>query len=208
MLGDWSSEGRRRWLQAAAAGRWEDSRGLDVPAAAADVRALVGGFGEGEVAVEFEWLGHPLVFVGARRPAGELAGTLEDAAARLGQSGSADPALALEHLAGGAPSEIDHVELGAANAWRSVGPLRLWTRGEDPQAGRVAALLAERPELRVCAAPVALEVSFRQPRSCWIGREVSDPAGDGHVVDVARVEALLQRLFPAVSRVPPAPRGA
>jgi hypothetical protein len=182
-------------MQAAADGRWEDSRGIDLPAAPGAVRALVREAGAGDVAVEYEWLGRPLVFVGARRAPGEER-AFEEAALAVADACPDDPAVALAGLAGGTPSDLAHIELGAANAWQSVGPLRLWTQGEPPFAGDAGALLAERPDLRACPKPVALEVAFGGPRACWIGREVSRPAGDGHVADAAAIEALLRRLFP------------
>lgn len=194
MLDGWDAGGRRTWAQVAAGGRWEDSRGLDAPASPGDVRSLVREAGAGDVAVEFEWLGHPLVFVGARRARDE-ARAFEDAAAAVAAASPSDPAVALAGLAGEMPSEVVHLELGAANAWQSVGPLRLWTRGEAPFAGDVGALLDARPDLCTCVAPVVLEVAFGGPRESWIGREVSRPAGDGHAADGDLLDALLRRLF-------------
>lgn len=147
--------------------------------------------------MEFEWLGHPLVFVGARRAqdGDDEASAFEAAAAGLAGTPPSDPLEALARLAGGSPGLPDHFELGAANAWRSVGPLRLWSRGGEPPLGRVGPLLDGRPDLRACSAPVALAVGFEQPRSCWIGRELSRPDGDRHLVDAAAVEAVLAGLF-------------
>jgi hypothetical protein len=131
LLGGWSAAGRARVLQAAVDGRWEASRSVAVPADESSARALVRDAGpdDADVAVEFEWLGHPLVFVGARRAGDPAAFTAGVVAVAAGDS--ADPLVALAALAGGPPEELDHLELGAANAWRSVGPLRLWTRGDD-----------------------------------------------------------------------------
>jgi hypothetical protein len=196
LLDGWSAAERGRIVQAAPDGRWEDARSLAVPAEAAEVRALIAGVGGpgADVAVEFEWLGAPLVFVGARREPGATG--FEDDAVRVVEADPDDPAFALALLAGGAPEAIDHVELGAANAWRSVGPLRLWTRGQaGPPPPRVAEALRGHPALARCVAPVALEVAFRRPRECWIGIEVSTPAGGVHVVDPAAVERRFARLL-------------
>jgi hypothetical protein len=103
---------------------------------------------------------------------------------------------ALAALAGGQPVELVHIELGAVNAWRSVGPLRLWDRGDARASGAVAERLGDHPALARCVNPVALEVAFRGPRECWLGVEVSEPTAGGHVVAPARVEMLLGRLFP------------
>jgi len=168
-----------------------------MPAAAGSVRSLVREAGPGDVAVELEWLGHPLVFVGARRAPGATDdhAAFEEAVARAAQSDPSDPARALAELAGGTPSQPDHVELGAANAWQSVGPLRLWTREVGHAVGSVESLLRTRPELTFSPVPVALEVAFAHPRPCWLGVEVSRPCGDGYAVEHPTVDALLGGLF-------------
>ena len=190
-----------RVVQAAAAGRWEDARAIELPTDAGSVRSLVRDAGPpgSDVAVEFEWLAHPLVFVGARRASGE-AEAFEDDVVRVAELDLHEPAVALATLAGRPPAELNHVELGAANAWQSVGPLRLWTCGQDGPPADLAAGLAAHPALARCTAPVALEVAFDHPRECWIGVEVSQPAGDGHVVDVATVTATLDKLFSVGAR--------
>jgi hypothetical protein len=198
LLGGWSAAGRPRILQAAVDGRWESSRSVAVPVDEPSARALVRDAGpdDADVAVEFEWLGYPLVFVGARRagdPGGFAAGVVAVAAGDL-----AEPLVALAALAGGPPEELDHVELGAANAWRSVGPLRLWTRGDDIVGLDVEAGLSDHSRLARCVAPVALEISFRRPRECWLGVEVSTPSDGQHVVRAATVERLVNRTFAAV----------
>lgn len=199
LLEGWSATGRARIIQVAVAGRWEESRSVDMPADAASARSLVRGVGpaDADVAVEFEWLGHPLVFVGARRRqglAGELA-DFEESVVHVAALDPTDPALALSALAGGPPAELDHVELGAANAWQSVGPLRLWTHGEDRAPRAVAARLRDHPALARCVVPVALEVAFRRPRECWIGVEVSEPSTDRHVAAASTIETALTRLL-------------
>ena len=197
LLEGWSPAGSRRWLQVAAAGRWEDARGVDLPADAGAARTLVRGAGpsSADVAAEFEWLAHPLVFVGARRRRGDDA-DFEEAVAGLAAREPAGPADALARLAGGPPAAPEEVELGAANAWHSVGPLRLWSAGERVP-GPPADLLRDRPDLVHCVAPVALEVAFAGPRPCWIGIELSVRTPDGHALELPRLEALLARLFSA-----------
>jgi len=198
LLGGWSAAGRTRVLQAARDGRWEASRSIAVPADESSARALVRDAGpdDADVAVEFEWLGYPLAFVGARR-AGDLTAFTAGVVA-VADGDSADALVALAALAGGPPEELDHVELGAANAWRSVGPLRLWTRGDDVVALDLEARLSDHLALARCVAPVALEVSFRRPRECWLGVEVSAPSDGQHVVRAATVEELVRRMFAAI----------
>jgi hypothetical protein len=198
LLEGWSAAARGRIVQVAVAGRWEEARRLRTPASAARARSLLRDAAPAgaELAVEREWLGYPLVFVGARRAQGEPA-DFEARAVDVAVSDRADPALTLAVLAGGPPAELEHVELGAANAWRSVGPLRLWTRGEPHVAGTLAARLRDHPGLARCEVPVALAIAFRRPRECWIGVEVSEPRPDGHVVVAAKVERLLTALLPS-----------
>lgn len=188
-----------RIIQAAAGGRWEEARNVNMPTDPASARSLVreAGAPDADVAVEVEWLGHPLMFVGVRC-AGEDAearARFEEDVARVAELDPVEPALALVTLAGGTPSEMDHVEVGAAGAWKSVGPMRIWTRGQNPPTAAAAVQLDERPTLARCIAPVALEVTFSRPRECWIGVEVSEPCADGHVVDPATLDAIIERLF-------------
>lgn len=193
LLDGWSPDGRSRVLQAAASGRWEESRQLAMPADEAGARALVRNAGPAgaDVAVELEWLGHPLVFVGARRADDDLA-SFEDAVARVAALDPDDPAAALAVLAGGTAAEPDHLELGAANAWQSVGPLRLWTRREAPPS---RTRLDRHPALARSPVPVALEATFRKPRECWLGVELSEPSAAGYVLAAETVDAALSRLF-------------
>jgi hypothetical protein len=199
LLHGWSGPERARIIQVAVAGRWEEARSIDMPTDPGSARSLVRDAGApgADVAVEAEWLGHPLVFVGARRAQEDAPEErrLEDDVARLAELDPVEPAVALAALAGGPPAELRHVELGAANAWRSVGPMRLWTKGDSRPPASTAARLHERPTLARCIAPVALEVTFGRPRECWIGVEVSEPSADGHVVAPATLDAMIERLF-------------
>jgi hypothetical protein len=191
LLEGWSATGRRRIIQAAAGGRWEEAGGVSLPTDPARARSLVRAAAppEADVAVEYEWLGRPLVFVGARRDGGAAA--FEASVERVATLDRPDPLSALAALAGGEPAGLEHAELGAANAWQSVGPLRLWTRGGPETAVAISERLRDHPALARCAVPVALEIAFRRPRECWIGMEVSEPSGAEHVVAAETVEALL-----------------
>ena len=199
LLEGWSGMGRTRIVQVAVAGRWEEARGVEMPSEEAVLRRLVREACERDVdvAAEYEWLGHPLVFVGARRGHGEpdARATFEDRVVRVAALSPSDPGLALATLAGGPPADMSHIELGAANAWQSVGPMRLWPSGSDAVDGEISNRLGERPELARCVAPVALEVAFASPCECWIGVEVSQPSGGSHIVAPATVRALLHRLL-------------
>jgi len=199
LLDEWSAAGRARIIQVAAAGRWEQARSVATPAHADQARELVrdAGPADADVAVEYEWLGRPLVFVGARRTS-ELAGepeAFEAAVVQVAKLQMDDPLVALAALAGGNPVQPTLIELGAANAWKSVGPLRLWDHADSRASGTVAERLMTHPTLARCVKPVALEVAFRGPRECWLGVEVSEPTANGHVVAAARVEMLLERLL-------------
>lgn len=200
LLAEWSAAGRARIIQAAADGRWEQARSLAVPAPADKARALVRDAGppDADVAVEYEWLGRPLVFVGARRASKRASEreAFEAAVVRTGELDAADPLVALAVLAGGYPVEPSHIELGAANAWRSVGPLRLWDRDGCHRSGAVAERLGIHPSLTRCVRPVALEIAFLGGlRECWLGVEVSEPTAGGHVVSAATIETLLGSLL-------------
>ena len=147
-----------------------------------------------DVAVEVEWLGRPLVFVGARRrPSGDPGFAEHAARTALGDPEDAQDALA--GLAGGAPAGLAAIELGAANAWRSVGPLRLWSPAEPWAPEALPRRLSGHPALEHCHVPVALEVAFGGPRECWIGVEVSRPEGRGHRVRASRVQTLVSELL-------------
>ena len=195
LVADWAGAGAPKRLQAAADGRWEQARMCDAPVAPALARALVADSAapDADVAVEFEWVGTQLAFVGARRGPGDATAFADDVA-RLAAADPADPERALALLAGGPPRAPEHLELGAANAWRSVGPLRLWSAGAGREPAPLAERLREHPRLACCSAPVALVLSFGAPRECWVGLELSARVGAEHIVEAARVEALVGRL--------------
>lgn len=202
LLAGWSTAATHRRLQFSRDGRWEEAHGVEMPTDADTARSLLRETGDvrAHVAAEVEWLGHRLAFVGARRGADDDA-AFADAVARIADREPFAPRVALEALAGGPPVRPEHAELGAANAWKSVGPLRLWD-GEDALPSRdVDELLRDRLDLARCVAPVALEITFAGPRQCWVGIEVSVPSADGHVVQAEALKRLLGGLF-----APPAGR--
>ena len=197
LLGGWSPAGQPARLQLARDGRWEDAVHVPMPVPERAARAVLAGAGDADadLAVEVEWLGTPVAFVGARRGRESDVEAFAHGVVRAVGPAPWKPAAALAALAGGAPSLPAEIELGAANAWRSVGPLRLWTGGEGRAPGDIASLLGARPELAVCRVPVALEVAFAAPRSCWVGVEVSERTPAGHAVSASRVAALLDGLL-------------
>jgi hypothetical protein len=100
-------------------------------------------------------------------------------------AGTARPVeAALVALLGSTPAaEPDLAEMGAVNAWRSIGPLILWRRGEMLMRERVDQAIAARPDLSECTHPVAVELAAATPRACWIGVTVSEPPGRHHHVN-------------------------
>lgn len=162
-------------LQIAVDGWWE--RANTIPLPFEDV-TLAAGDAAGECAVEVLWPGPPVVFVGAR-----FRGERPPLAA-LGARGDWTPATALDMLATGALGPAVRAELGAVNAWRSVGPLpvRLDATAED-----LARELAARPDLAPCRHPVALEVVHEAKHEAWWAIEVSARGDAGHEVVAGRV---------------------
>jgi hypothetical protein len=170
-------------LQVAFDGWWERAAVAALPAAPEEADRLLERSGADDVAVEVLWPGPPVVFVGARfdradrPPLRELAGRADWT-----------PSRALELLASGPLGPAVRAELGAVNAWRSVGPVALEL---DAQPAAVERALAGRPQLASCRAPVALEVVHAQPREAWWAVEVSGPRGGGQQVRLERVSEAL-----------------
>jgi hypothetical protein len=136
------------------------------------------------LAVEVLWPGPPTVFVGARvGRSDEL--MLREVAANDGWP----PSHVLETLAGGPLGPATRAELGAINAWHSVGPLSL---ALDASVSVAGAALSSRVDLMRCRHPVALEVAHFQPREGWWAIEVSQRQGTIHVVDVEKVVEVLR----------------
>jgi hypothetical protein len=184
-------------LQVAGDGRWETSLPLPVTASPARLLACieqVAACAERDVAVEALWPGR--VFVGARWSLPEVEDALAGARrarAALSADG-ARPAEALLALLGAAPGPApEFAELGAVNAWASVGPLTLWHRGGALTPGAVDEALESRPDLTVCRYPVAVEVAAVEPRPCWIGTTVSTRDDGGHRLDRAALDDVLAR---------------
>lgn len=193
-------------LQIAADGDWETATVLPVAADPSDVVTCIGqvaATAQSDLAVEVLWPGE--VFVGARWSSRErdaagdgatraqaavtAAGTAADTAA------STPPVrAALLALLGAEPSlEPDFAEVGAVNAWASIGPLRVWRAGEAFAPTVVDELLAARPDLTQCAHPVAVELAADHPRPCWVGITVSTPTGSGHRLDRGALGDVLAR---------------
>ena len=151
-----------------------------------------------DVAVEVLWPGQ--VFVGARWDLAEDGGAGADAAlaaarralAALSASAPRPAEAGLLALLDATPSPVpEFVELGAVNAWASVGPLTLWRRTEALTPAAVDAALASRPDLVECRYPVAVEVAVTRPRSCWVGVTVSTRTGLVHRLDRGALDEVL-----------------
>jgi hypothetical protein len=160
--------GGRPVLQVAVDGWWERATQVPLPARPPALAPQAG-----DVAVEVLWPGRPIVFVGARYAHGEVP-PLTQLSARDDWS----PSKALAVLAGGALGPPVRAEVGAVNAWRSVGPLVVGLGDDEPA---VAAALASRPDLASCGHPLALEVAVVAPREAWwaieCGADAADVAG-------------------------------
>jgi hypothetical protein len=141
---------------------------------------------ETEVAAEVLWPGPPTGFVGARFRRTERS-HLRVIAARA----NCAPSYALKALAGGSLGPAVRAELGAVNAWHSVGPLPV---ALDVDAAAVASALRCRADLALCDHPVALEVVHEGPRPAWWAIEVSSKAAGGHQVHAHRVAYLLSSM--------------
>jgi hypothetical protein len=172
-------------LQVAVEGCWERAVTIRLPAPASEVDRLLAGLSGADVAVELVW-GPPIVFVGARLESVARPVLCELAARR---DWTASGALAV--LASGPPGPPVRAELGAVNAWRSVGPLPI---AIDADTQAIARALAGRPDLMRCRRPVALEVVHQNAREIWSAIQVSTQHDDIHRTSAARVAALLSSL--------------
>jgi hypothetical protein len=164
-------------------GWWEYASAVQLPAMT-EVDRLLEGRSERELAVEVLWSGPPIVFVGARFGSGSRP-PLREIAAR----GDWTPSQALRILAGGPLGPPVRAELGAVNAWRSVGSLPLEI---DARAGAIKGALVRRADLACCRRPIALEVVHEHPREAWWAIEVSVRHDETHRVRVERVAELLR----------------
>jgi hypothetical protein len=175
----------RPLLQVAAHGRWESADVAPLPLTRESVDEVLYRLGAPEVAVEVLWPGPPAVFVGAR-----VAGGDRPRLGRLAARSDWTPTRALQVLAGGPLGPPVHAELGAINAWRSVGAVPI---GLDADAATIASALAGRADLALCHRPVALEILSEEPRQAWWAIEVSSREAGAHRVRVDQVVRLLSR---------------
>jgi len=177
-------------LQLAANGRWESAEILPMgsdPSEAANIADRLGRDAR-FLAMEVMWPGE--MFVGTGWPAAHRA-EAEPAAERVLRTVPSTPDAALAALLGEPAAEtIEAAELGAVNAWMSVGPLPLWERG-----GTVDfAALDARPDLLACTHPVALEFRLGGPRPQWAAVVVSSLDGSVHRIDLDRLAAVASAL--------------
>ncbi|WP_232666986.1 hypothetical protein [Pseudonocardia sp. TRM90224] len=195
-------------LQVAADSAWEvalvadgkDARG------APDLVARAVAAGRRDVAIEVLWPRQG--FAGARwllEDAAEAAAAAERVASFMTHAAVSGQPLAdalVAVLAAPPGRDVDRVELGAVNAWASVGAQVLWQRGRPDAGLPLADLPGRRPDLFECQHPVALEVAASEPRVCWVGVVVSTPHGQLHRTDLTRVGQLYDRATAAPAEEP------
>lgn len=157
------------------------------------------------VAVEMLWPGQ--AFVGARWPLGELADAvhaLDRLDSRRTQRGASSGGAAmgvfaaLTALLSAEPrAELAFVEVGAVNAWRSVGAEEIWHADRPVPVRRSVRRLRQRPDLLLCPHPVAVEFAGLRPRPHWIGVTVSTPEGPRHRLNQTGLTRLLTTVIGA-----------
>ncbi|MFI6536874.1 hypothetical protein ACIBHY_30800 [Nonomuraea sp. NPDC050547] len=175
-------------VQIAADGIWETALVVPRRHPRADAVHEVARRARESVAVEVLWPGQ--AFVGVRWPVRE-AGEAVHALGRLG-SGPGSVAADLAALLGAqARAETAFVEVGAVNAWRSTGSQVIWRRERPVTAPQAVHRLSARPDLLLCAHPVAAEFAATRPRPHWVGVTVSTPEGARHRLDADALAALL-----------------
>jgi hypothetical protein len=179
-------------LQVAADGQWETAEAVPVtgnPATARRVIEQVAQAARNDVAVEILWPGQ--AFVGVQWPA-PLWTQAVAAASRsfvvLATSSPVPPSQPVEAgllaMLGSTPgTDLDYVELGAVNAWHSIGPEPLWQPGAVLTARAAESVLLRRPDLATCSHPLAVELGVTNPQPCWIGIYVSTGSGPVHRLD-------------------------
>jgi hypothetical protein len=183
-------------LQVAADGQWERAQIIalsgEVQAAHAAVTRTAAG--ARYLAMEILWPG--TMFVGTVWPADRHAEAYPAATrafAALGEARQSEPAVTgLTALLGATPEgEVASADLGAVNAWLSVGPEPLWRQGEIYSAAAVDGTVDNRPDLMTCTHPVAVEFSIAGPRRCWVAIFVSTPHGAAHHLNRQRLHQVL-----------------
>lgn len=182
-------------LQIAGDGRWEAARAVMVSGSSTKPSTVVqevASTAVRDVAVEVLWPGQ--AFVGVRWPVDQLDDVARAASRASLMVGSAHGIEgALLTLLGTVPSrDLEFAELGAVNAWASVGPEVLWRRGHAHPPQALNALLTRRPDLTICAHPVAVELAVSQPLPCWIGIIVSTNSGPAHHLDRQALDQVLE----------------
>jgi len=194
-------------LQLAADRAWEQAVVVPLPADVAAAQAALGelaGAADDDVALVVLWPGE--AFLGVRWPVTAVS-EARDALGRVLAATGATPT-ASEHavlavlraMLGGDPAEkLDVVEVGAVNAWRSLGPLMLWRRGQPARPEAMLAVLRARRDLLLCARPVAVEFAAQRPRPHWIGVQVSREETGGHRVDERALLELLEAVLGGAS---------
>lgn len=191
-------------LQVAADGRWETAKVVPMggdPAHARTVVAQVARSARDDVAVEFLW--PTQAFVGARWPTDSWrqAVVVADRRNLVLSSGDYMPQdhvieAGLLALLDTAPSpDLEFVELGAVNAWQSVGPQRLWRRGDVLTDSVLESTLSRRPDLTSCAHPVAVELCVTHPQPCWVGIYISTGSDPIHHLDRRALKSILGRVL-------------
>jgi hypothetical protein len=179
-------------LQLAADGSWETCvtfpLGVD-PMAAADAAERLSRTAK-YLAMEVMWPGQ--AFVGTAWSAEQWADA-RTAAQRVVAAAPATAEAALTTLLDEMPGQtIESADLGAVNAWMSVGPERLWRRG-DPV---VTPLLDGRPDLMICTHPVAVEYSLSGNQVQWAAVILSEPDGSAHRLNAGKLAAAMSLFQP------------
>ena len=196
-------------LQVAADGRWETAAAVPVAGSPAAVRTVVEQVARAarvDIAVEIMWPAQ--AFVGVCWPADgwERAAAAASRGVAVLTSGSPVPPsqtveAALLALLGTTPgTDLELVELGAVNAWHSIGPEQLWRRRAVLTEQAVESVLVRRPDLANCSHPVAVELAVTDPQPCWVGIHVSTGTGPIHRLDRELLTKVLGEIGTEVRR--------
>lgn len=178
-------------LQAAPDGKWEKAVFIgESDDAAAILEAM--SRDATHIGLEVMWPGY--AFVGT----GWLAGEWRKGVPVVSRTLAAAPSSIAEGLAalldsahGDAPPRYGarFAQLGAVNAWDSVGAEALWRAGEAYSRDAVEAILDRRPDLAMtCAHPVAVEFGLTGDLPAWVAFYVSQP---GKPIDRDRLHSIL-----------------
>lgn len=186
-------------LQIAADGHWETATSVNLAegrASALEAVEQVARAAQHDIAVEIMW------------PTQAICGvrwTVDRWNEAAGRTGHAYDALTTGHTAeaalfallGSAPSAmVEFAELGAVNAWRSVGPVALWHQGEELSEEMIDTALRRRPDIESCGYPLSVELAVTNPLPCWVGVYVSVPHGQVHHLDRQALHAVFDRAIP------------